>query len=620
LKADWKLIFEPDPFCKLHTIANRMTKSPARVLPLLILFVFLSCGDEPKDTDWPEYYGDGSRSHYAALDQINRENIKSLEVAWVYQSGGADTTGNGTQMQCNPIIVDGVMYGVSADIQAFAIDAESGAQIWKTDLEDVGGTSSRGVTYWTDGKVGRIFFGAGRWIHALDVKNGMLDPGFGDKGRLDLVPGIVRPGADEYVSPNTPNTIYEDLLITSSRVSETETALLGDIRAFDVRTGNLVWTFQTIPGVDDPAYDTWFPAHPRERLGGANAWMGMAVDRERAIVYVPTGSAAFDFYGANRIGDNLYANCLLALDAISGKKIWHYQIVRHDIWDRDPPSPPNLHTIVKDGQKVDVVSLVTKQGYVFAFDRETGEPIFPIEDVAFNQDVMDQDKASPTQPIPTLPLPFSKHGLTENDLNDFVANRDSVVRMLKTARTGDLYMPITDVMTLIYPGTGGGAQWGGAATDPQGILYVPSKDIPVYTSLVPKDISAGQENTTGEKLYDVHCSACHGADRAGNHDGSYPSLLEVQNKLSGDQVEVLLNSGRGMMPSFSHLSDQERNAIHNFILGKGDSEEVVSTQKLEVPYHNAGYNRWYDENNYPINAPPWVKPMLPVGIGHLVAG
>ncbi|KAA0994171.1 outer membrane protein assembly factor BamB family protein [Dyadobacter aurulentus] len=573
----------------------------------LIFALALTFRQSDTRKDWPEYNGDGARSHYSPLQQIHPGNLSKLKVAWTYASGGADTTQSRSQMQCNPIIVDGILFGVSADIQVFALEAGTGRQLWKSSLTDVGGTLSRGVSYWSEGKDRRIFFGAGKWLHALDAGTGQLIETFGEKGRIDLKTGIDRPGADDYVTANTPNTIFKNLIITGSRLSEGETALLGDIRAFDTRTGKLVWTFRTIPQAGEAGYETWLPGNPRERLGGANAWMGMAIDRQRGIIYAPTGSAAYDFYGGNRIGDNLYANCLLALDAATGKKLWHYQLVHHDVWDRDPPAPPNLLTITRNGRKIDVVSIITKQGHIFVFDRVTGKPIFPIKETAFPQEAVAGEKVSQTQPIPQLPVPFTRQGFTEKDLNAFVADRDSLTKVIRKARTGQPYIPITETLTIFFPGTDGGAQWGGAATDPDGIMYIPAKEIPVYTTLIPRKKVAANDGkaSPGKRLYSLYCAACHGADQKGNHDGSYPSLLQLGNRLKQDQAKEILLKGRGMMPSFSHISEAERDAVVDFLFDQKTEGNVAISQKLTIPYQHTGYNRWYDKNGYPISAPPW---------------
>lgn len=590
---------------------------------LVVLMCLLSCNSSNEEADksavqktisknvpsssWIEYNGDGSRSHYSELDQITKANVRNLKLAWTYSSVGADSVLSGTQMQCNPIIVDGILYGVSATTQVFALDAASGKELWKTVISDNGGTTSRGVTYFTDGKLKRIFFGAGKWLYAINAETGRLVTDFGNAGRLDLKDGITRPNADNYVTANTPNTIYKDLIIVGARVAEEDRALLGDIRAFNVHTGKLVWTFKTIPEPGQPGYETWAPAEPRKRIGGANCWAGMAIDRERGIVYAPTGSAAYDFFGGNRKGNNLYANCLLALDAATGKLLWHFQFVHHDIWDRDPPAPPNLLTILKNGVKTDAVAQITKQGFVFVFDRVTGKPLFEVVEKKTRTDAIKGEFPSPTQPFPVKPEPFTTQSFTEKDFSPFVADKDSLVKLLRASRHGSSYIPVGREMTIFFPGTDGGPQWGGAATDKEGVMYIPAKQLPVYTSLVDVQKNAANIPSTGTALYINRCAACHGEDRKGNHDGSYPSLAGLENKFTPDGVHQLLEKGRGMMPSFSHISSAERTAIVNFVLNKKGGSIQLKEENTgdKSPYQHTGYNRWYDRNGYPVSRPPW---------------
>jgi quinoprotein glucose dehydrogenase len=557
------------------------------------------------DTNWMEYNGDGAKSHYSPLRQINKRNVRQLQVAWVYSSGGADTLRNRTQMQCNPIVIDGVLFGVSANTQAFALHAATGKEIWKTNLRDNGGTTSRGLTYWAQGPDKRIFLGAGKWLYAFDARTGQAITGFGEKGRIDLQQGVIRPGADDYISANTPNIIYQDLIIVGARVAESETALLGDIRAYEVRSGKLVWTFRTIPAEGEYGYDTWTPGQPRQRLGGANAWAGMAIDRQRGIVYAPTGSPAYDFYGGNRKGDNLFGNCLIALDAATGKRLWHFQFVHHDIWDRDPPGPPNLLTVKHAGRKIDAVAQTTKQGHVFVFDRVSGKPLFPVSEQAFPTDGMPGEHPSPTQPVPVIPAPFTRQSFTEKDISPFVADRPAIAARLRQARTGSPYIPLREAMTIFFPGTDGGAQWGGSAADPQGVLYVPAKENPVFSSLVKREALKAGTAMTGAQLFTQHCSACHGADRRGSHDGYYPALLGIGARMKEESVHQVVEKGRGMMPSFSHLPEKERQAIIDFLFNKQAIRQVAGTRQAQVPYQHTGYNRWYDSDGYPVSAPPW---------------
>jgi len=562
-------------------------------------------------TDWSEYNGDGARSHYTELGQVTKANVSKLEVAWTYSSVGEDSVLQGTQMQCNPVIVDGILYGVSAKTQVFALDAATGKELWKTNINDNGGTTSRGVTYFAAGADKRIFFGAGIWLYAIDARTGKLIPQFGNNGKIDLKEGIMRPNADNYVSANTPNTICKDLIIVGARVAEEEKALLGDIRAFNVYTGKLVWTFKTIPEPGQPGYDTWFPANPRQRIGGANCWAGMAIDRERGIVYIPTGSAAYDFFGGNRKGNNLYSNCLLALNAAMGKLLWHFQFVHHDIWDRDPPAPPNLVTVMHNGIKTAAVAQLTKQGFVFVFDRVTGEPLFEIVEKKTRTDAIAGEYPSPTQPFPVKPAPFTRQVFNEEDFNSFVADKDSLVKLLRASRHGSSYIPVGREMTIFFPGTDGGAQWGGAAVDKEGIIYVPAKQLPVYTTLT--DVAKTEANipVTTRSLYIKNCAACHGEDGKGNHDGSYPSLVNTDKKYTADAVYQLLEKGRGMMPSFSHISPGERKVIIDFVMNKSSGDVEYKTNNStsiggdHSPYQHTGYNRWYDRNGYPVSTPPW---------------
>ncbi len=562
------------------------------------------------DTNWAEYNGDGARSHYSPLSQINPTNVRQLKVAWTYASGGADTLRNRTQIQCNPLVIDGVLYGVAANTQAFALHAATGQPIWKTTLSDNGGTTSRGVTYWADGTDKRILFGAGKWLYAFEAKTGLPVKSFGQNGRIDLKAGIERPGGDDYVQPNTPNTIYKNLIIVGVRLSEGETALLGDVRAYDVRTGRNVWAFHTIPQPGEYGYNTWFPTSPRQHLGGANPWAGMAIDRQRGIVYVPTGSAAYDFYGGNRKGQNLFANCLLALDAATGKRLWHFQFVHHDIWDRDPPAPPNLLTVLHKGpdgkrRRVDAVAQTTKQGFVFVFDRVTGKPLFPIDEKPFPTDGIAGEQPYPTQPVPRQPAPFTRQAFTEADVNPWAADRESIVATLRKARTGSPYIPLTEQMTVFYPGTDGGAQWGGSATDTEGIIYIPAKQNPCYSSLVSREPTAENVLAGNAQLYTLRCASCHGTNRQGSHDGAYPSLVGIEKRLSANAVRQVMQNGRGLMPSFSHLPDTEREAIVDFLFNKNGASTTVSVQKGIIPYQHTGYNRWYDRSGYPVSTPPW---------------
>lgn len=571
--------------------------------------ILIQCNhDSPKTSasaDWAEYHGGPDRNHYSLLREIDATNVGRLKKAWEYSSGGADTISNQTQIQCNPIIVNGILYGVSAGSQAFAVQGDSGKEIWRTNLQDeTFRITSRGVTYWSENDDKRIFFAFGNWLYALNATTGEAVKSFGVNGKINLRDGLSRPGADEYVSSNTPGVVFENLVIMGTRVSEGPTALPGDIRAYDTRTGELIWTFHTIPKPDEYGYDSW-PKDAYQNVGGANAWAGMAIDRETGIVYIPTGSAAFDFYGGNRHGANLFANTLLALDARTGNRIWHYQLVHHDIWDRDPPTTPNLFTIQRDGKTIHAVAQVTKTGFVFVFNRETGEPLFPIEERPVPASDVPGELAYPTQPFPTKPLPFTRQRFTEADLNEHVADREHILAELRNSKTGDPYIPIGTQRTILYPGTSGGAQWGGAAVDEDAIMYVPAVEIPVYMSLLETPPSG--KFTSGEKMYRTLCASCHGIDRKGDRGGNYPALIDVGDRLTFDKIEQITKTGVGRMPAFTQLSAPERKSIIDFLTNKGEDAAIENTSPplTTAPYVNSGYNRWYDSKGYPVSAPPW---------------
>ena len=560
----------------------------------------------PEFTDWAGYHGGNDRNHFSSLTQITPINVKNLKLVWSYASDGADTVNQTTQMQCNPIIIQGVMYGVSAGSQAFAIDAKSGREIWKTNIrEKTPNMTSRGVAFYSSpGHRSKIFFGYGSYLFALDAKSGKPDENFGEKGKINLLEGIKRPGADEYTVLNTPISIYKNTLIVGTRVSESAPALLGDIRAFDAISGQLIWTFHTIPKPGEFGYKTWEKANYKH-VGGANNWMGMAIDSKRGIVFVPTGSAAFDFYGGNRKGDNLFANCLLALDIRTGKRLWHFQTVHHDIWDRDIPAPPNLFTITQKGKKRDVVSVLSKQGFIFVFDRVTGKPIFPIEERVFPASDVIGEKTSKSQPIPLWPLPFTKQSFTEKDVNEWASNKEEIIAELRKSQTGQPFIPLSlTKKTVFFPGTDGGAQWGGAAVDENSVMYIPAKQNPVYSSLVPVEKTM---TNSGKSIYVQHCQSCHGVNREGNEDGTIPALRDVHKKYSELLLNQILVKGRGRMPAFNFLSAAEKKAVLAYVQGLNLAVEgPVNNSNIDFsPFTSTGYTRWYDSKGYPVSRPPW---------------
>jgi quinoprotein glucose dehydrogenase len=586
-----------------------------RLLSLFLVFAsFLSLVaqrflDDQKatDTEWPEYLGGPDRNHYSPLTQINPGNVSNLKVAWTYAMPDSGQT------QVNPIVVDGILYGVTSNVQAFALDAATGKQIWLFgDKSKNGSNTSRGLTYWSDGDEKRIMHAMGAHLYALDARTGKVIESFGDKGRIDLRTGLPDNAKDKYMVSNTPGTIFEDLIIMPIRLSEDSDAAPGDIRAFNVRTGKLMWTFHTIPYPGEFGYETFPPdAYKNTFTGAANNWAGTAIDRKRGILFVPTGSAGYDFYGAKRKGTNLFANCLIALDARTGKRLWHYQTMHHDLWDRDLPAPPNLITVTQNGKKIDAVAQVSKQGYVFVFDRVTGKPLFPIKEVSAPKDALPGEFPWPTQPVPSKPASFARHAhtLTEKDISPYAPDHDSLVIKFKGYKKAMFAAPSKEG-TVILPGFDGGAEWGGAAADPnEGIMYVNSNEMAWILTM--KDTPKEKELSNlspGEKVYTTYCVTCHGPQRKGNAKSGYPSLIDIGQRRDRAFVGQLITAGKGMMPGFTMLSASEKQSLVAFLFGDEKVEAVAAvpaSKKTYLPYQSTGYNKFLDANGLPAISPPW---------------
>lgn len=560
--------------------------------------------------EWPVYLGDSGARHYSTLRELTPENVSRLEPVWTWRSG--DMRGNKTQNQCNPLMVDGVIYVTTPGLAVAALDAATGVQRWRFESGQTAGLS-RGLATWTDGRQRRLYFGAGRFLHAIDAVTGALAEDFGDGGRIDLSDNLGRDGRGLNLFVNTPGVVYRDLIIIGMRVGEGPApAAPGPVRAYDVRSGRLVWTFRTIPQPGEPGYETW-PPEAWKTAGGANVWAGMTVDEERGMVFCPTGSASFDFWGGDRVGNNLYANCLLALDAATGRRIWHYQFVRHDLWDRDLPAPPTLLTLRREGREIPAVAQATKSGHVFVFHRETGEPLFPIvEDIAPSSDLVGEVTA-PTQPRPLKPAPFARQVFSADLITQRTpeAHRAVLERFVRL-RPHAPWVPPSKEGTLIFPGFDGAAEWGGAAADPEGVLYVNSNEMPWILTMI--DVREGG-GSLGRHVYLQNCTGCHGADRGGNAAANIPSLVEVGSRLSRDQMMDVILRGRGVMPAWGFLSAKERGAVVDFLLGEPEKDGTLVSLSLPgasaerpaggPPYTHTGYNRFLDPDGYPAVKPPW---------------
>jgi quinoprotein glucose dehydrogenase len=557
-----------------------------------------------KSADWPAYGGGLEDIRYSRLKQINRKNVGRLQVAWTFDTGDAF---RGSEFQCNPLIVDGVLYSTTPKLNVVALDAATGTLRWRFNPAEgetgpVFKMRNRGLSYWSDGTNARVYFACRQYLYSLDAKTGKPDPAFGEAGRIDLRNDLREP---KYMAGlSTPGVVYKDLLIIGSIVAETLPTPPGDIRAYDVHNGKLRWSFHTIPHPGEFGYETW-PKDAWTYSGAANNWSGMALDAARGFVFAPTGSAAFDFYGADRVGDDLFANSLIALNADTGKRVWHFQAVHHDIWDRDFPTAPNLVTVRRNGQKIDAVAQETKQGVVYLFDRTSGKPLFPIEEKGYPSSDLDGEVAAKTQPYPLKPEPFARQILTADMLTERTPEaHKAVLERFEKLRSAGQFIPGSKEGTIIFPGFDGGAEWGGSAFDPDtGLLYVNANEMAWILRMIPQPAPAAKES--GKDLYTSNCAACHKADLSGGPP-EFPSLRGLKNKYSLQDVTDLVRSGSGRMPSFAHLGSSAVAAVAEYVVN-GTDKAVNANESASVyeKYLNDGYTKFLDPDGYPAVKPPW---------------
>lgn len=590
---------------------------------ILVVMGMISCNNRSYD-DWTVYGGSAEAIKYSSLAQIDSTNVTDLKIAWEYHTGDADTA-KFSQIQCNPIIVHGTLYATTPKLQLIALDAKTGKLKWSFNPDSANRNkefyhfilnNNRGVTYWEDKDDTRIFYTAGSSLYAVHAQTGKLIESFGNQGSVDLHEGLGRDVKDLYIAATSPGIIYKDLFILGSRVDEAPNAAPGHIRAFDVRTGKIKWIFHTIPQPGEYGFDSWEDPNAWKNIGGANSWSGFSLDKERGILFAPTGSASFDFYGGMRKGANLFANCLLALDAATGKRKWHFQFIHHDLWDYDIPAPPVLVNILHDGKKIDAVAQTTKHGMVYVFNRETGEPIFPINEIPVDTTThIPGEKVWPTQPIPTLPKPFVRQVFTEADINPFLADssKAAISKQLTTYRYGKMFIPPGTQTAVQFPGLDGGAEWGGPSFDPEtGFLYMNANEMPWLMTLMPTTKRTEQKETVaaaGLRLYTQYCVSCHGTDRKGT--GNNPSILNVGKTYTSDGLDTLIRTGRRMMPAFTQLHEQERKAIIAYILSlQKEKNKIYSGPKQPIdsfrnlPWTITGYYKFM-KDGYPAIRPPW---------------
>jgi quinoprotein glucose dehydrogenase len=569
---------------------------------------FLATKHDPLSYREWRNFGGADNTHYSSLDQINRETVGELKVAWTFETGDSFPD---SEMPCNPIVVGGVLYATTPKLRVIALDAATGKLIWKFDPHEGEAPNhkmrNRGLTHWSMGADRRIFFTFRNFLNALDAATGKPISEFGGgAGRIDLNQGLDREPKDFSVSVTSPVAVYRDLVIVGGLMSEALPSGPGHIRAFDARTGERQWIFHTIPHPGEFGHNTW-PPDAWQYIGGANNWSGMTVDARRGLVYVPTGSAAFDFYGANRVGDNLFANTLLCLDAATGQRKWHFQTIKHDLWDRDLPSAPSLVTVKRGLRRIDAVAQPTKSGHLFLFNRRNGKPLFPIEHREVSQDVAPFERAAETQPFPLAPPPFSRQELTEAMLTRRTPEAHAaVLERFKTVRSKGQFEPPSTEGTIVFPGFDGGAEWGGTAYDPEtNLMYVNANEMAWILRLIEKPRIAAKTN--GLQLYTALCASCHKVDLTGTPP-EFPSLENILSRRSEADVRALIKTGSGRMPGYPDLDENTMNAITRYVVARENIETTSSLagiSPIDLRYTIDGYNKFLDPEGYPAVEPPW---------------
>jgi quinoprotein glucose dehydrogenase len=571
-------------------------------------------------TTWSDYEGGADSAQYSALTQINKSNVSRLQQVWFYSAG---TTNR--RLGFNPIIVDNSMYVIGKNNSIAALDAATGKEIWVHDNGKPRSITSRGFNYWEskDRSDRRILFSTENILHAIDARTGNLIESFGDQGSVDLREGLGRdPKTMRQIQSGTPGRVFENLLILGSATGEEYGSPPGDIRAYDVRTGKMAWIFHTVPHPGEYGYDTW-PKDAWKYIGGTNDWGGMTIDEKRGIAYFPLGSATYDFYGADRTGADLFANCLLALDARTGKYLWHYQVVHHDLWDYDLTTSPKLLTIKHDGKSMDVVAQAGKTGFLYVFDRVTGKPIWPIEERPVLQSDMPGEHSWPTQPVPTVPPPFARQKYSADDVNPYIADpkeREAIHDSILNSHNQGLFTPPGLVNTIEPAGNSGGSNWGEAAIDPTaGYFYVRSKDEPTMLKLEtkpPKRMLFGSPATQGRILYIGNCQSCHTSELTGQPP-VVPSLVGIVKRAGADRVRYAVTNGLAPMPAFTDLSTKDVDSLIAYLSAPTTAQispDLLAYLTAPVPPASAtpdpvrywsGYGYMMASDGLPQITPPW---------------
>ena len=547
---------------KLHAKISRA------YIPLLCV-IFYGCNTEPPADDhntWNQYGGGPDQSKYFNASQITKENVNQMEVAWVYP------VGDSVPYFFSPIVIDTMMYVQGKNSSLIAVNTKTGKEIWIH--AGLTGLTKRGINYWEskDKKDKQLLFTLNNSLQAIDAMTGKSIMTFGSNGYVDLREGLDRdPATIRRIQSMMPGVVFEDLILVGSSPGEGYFSPPGHVRAYNVVTGALVWTFHTIPLPGEFGYDTW-PKDAYKYAGGVNVWSEMSVDAERGIAYLPLGSPTYDFYGTDREGSNLFGNSLVALDARTGKRLWHFQTVHHDLWDYDLASAPQLISVNREGKEIDAVAVATKHGFMFVFDRVTGEPVWPIEEKPFPASEMPGEKSWPTQPIPTVVPSFTRHAVTEQTLNPYFSDeeKEKWIKRINAAKSGLFIPPSDKYETIMVPGALGGVNFGNTAADPgKGMVYILTQEYPSIYKLEkirpPEELMTADDVKKAKLIYNSMCKSCHGEKMAGGD--AAPSIVNAGQRIIFDEFKGLLTAGRGRMPGFVHIDEQSAAAIYRYLGG-----------------------------------------------------
>ena len=618
------------------TVRRRLDSLPHKALAALLILAPLAVQAQ-KATGWSEYLGGSDSSHYSPLKQVNKSNVSKLAVAWSYE------TGDELSYTFCPLVVDNIAYVAAKNGSLVALDATTGKELWVHTFPGGGRFSGiagqRGANYWEskDRTDRRIFVTSGGMLHALDARTGREVDSFAEHGKLDLKAGIDR--ARMPLASRSPGRIFENLIILGSATGEGYLAPPGDIRAFDVLTGKLVWVFHTIPRPGEYGYDTW-PKDAYTYMGGVDVWGEITVDEKRGVAYMATASAKYELYGGDRHGDNLYADCLLALDARTGKRLWHFQTVHHDLWDTDPAAAPQLVTVKHEGKTVDAVALASKNGFLFVFDRVSGKPLWPIEERPVPKSEVPGEQTSATQPFPTVVPPFSRQGMSIKDMYDgFMTDEEKVwwKERLSKARTG-FYTPPGLTDTIVLPSVNGGALFFSSGADPtNGTVYVLGKDMPSIIKLVPAGESTASNTgglvpdrprggrgaltaggftaeRRGRAVYEQSCQVCHGPELKGDRG---PQIDNAVSRMGAEATRTVITKGKGGMPPVASVPPALLDDLLAFLAkpdaappGTAAPAAALAMMRFEPNYPDnvepppSRYKTGYGNEPYVIT-PPW---------------